>query len=259
MNKEEFFDVLNEIDDEYISEARINVPKRHTKKWIVWIAVAACFCVIIGRGIGIGTGSDDGTEIDIGTEVDIATEKKDLGVSPLTVSATELAKEELPLGATMPVIIYADEASVIMYDYIGIWVYSLEKKELIGFCDFRPINMTQIQGYPCVFVEATSDGKYVKFFMSDESIKYIYDVKKNSYEQVNDYDKYPEEINKMENVTDEKSLSAHSETDRLGESWYIAYRLDMEDKGENEPARYGDIVLIIENQGKVEEYRVFSE
>lgn len=66
----------------------------------------------------------------------------------------------------MPTIIYADENSVIMYDYIGIWVYDLKKEELTGFCDFRPINMTQIQGHPCVFVEATEDGKYVKFYVS---------------------------------------------------------------------------------------------
>lgn len=263
MNKEELFDVLNEIDGEYISEAGKEILKKHTKKWIAWTAAAACFCLVIGAGIGIGMKNHDRTGIHVETgddteaKGDAGTGKKDLGVLPLTVSAAELGKEDLLFGATMPAIIYADEKSVIMYDYIGIWVYSLEKRELTGFCDFRPINMTQIQGEPCVFVEAASDGAYVKFFMSDESIKYIYDVGKNSYEQVDNYDEYPEETYRMENVTDEKSLSVCSETDKLGESRYIAYRLDIEDN--NAPARYGDIVLIIEDQGEVEEYRVFGE
>ena len=100
--------------------------------------------------------------------------KHDVTIS-LQAQAEEIGKENLHFGATMPQIINVTDEKVIMYDYIGIWVYDMEKQELVGFCDFRPINMTQIQGSPCVFVQATSDGKFVKFYMSDETVNSLYD------------------------------------------------------------------------------------
>ncbi len=128
--------------------------------------------------------------------------------------------------------------------------------ERLGFCDFRPIDMTQIQGYPCVLVEATDDEKYVKFYMSDESIFYIYDVEKNSYKQINNYDNFQSGITIMENAED-RNLSQYALTYILSDGTYISYTLDILGKSDDE-IRYGDLVIIKEENGTIKEYRPFS-
>lgn len=170
MNAEKIFDVMENIDEQYIIEAHQKNVIKNKKKTIRKIVVfAACFSLIISITAVVGIGI-----------------KRN---STCTVSAAEIGKEEVQLEATMPSIIYYDQDKVIMYDYIGIWVYNLKKEKLVGFCDFRPIDMTQIQGYPCVFVEASSDGRYVRFYKSDDSVKFLYNVEKDTYKEVKSYDK----------------------------------------------------------------------
>lgn len=43
------------------------------------------------------------------------------------VIASEVGKEYMQLGATMPQILYCNDKKIIMYDYIGIWVYDFSK------------------------------------------------------------------------------------------------------------------------------------
>ena len=97
----------------------------------------------------------------------------------------------------------------------------MKNKELVGFCDFRSINMTQVQGDPCVFVESTPDGEYVRFYMSDGSIKYLYDVKSNSYKEVKEYDANMTFTLCM-NHSESKQISNFAETYILEDGTFIS-------------------------------------
>lgn len=109
MNAEKIFDVMENIDEQYIIEAHQKNVIKNKKKTIRKIVVfAACFSLIISITAVVGIGI-----------------KRN---STCTVSAAEIGKEEVQLEATMPSIIYYDQDKVIMYDYIGIWVYNLKRK-----------------------------------------------------------------------------------------------------------------------------------
>ena len=168
----------------------------------------------------------------------------------------EIGKEEVQLEATMPSIIYYDQDKVIMYDYIGIWVYNLKKEKLVGFCDFRPIDMTQIQGYPCVFVEASSDGRYVRFYKSDDSVKFLYNVEKDTYKEVKSYDKKLKWTFSLKDVTTQYSISDYSETYEVAKKEYLSYSLDISPDS-NEAVRYKDLVIVVEKNGQKTEYKPF--
>lgn len=181
---------------------------------------------------------------------------KNLSKKPLSVSAAELREKEIQLGATMPDFLYADSDRVVMYDYAGIWEYNLNKKRLSGFCDFRPIGMTRIQGDPYVVVEMSADGTKVRFYWSDGTKKYLYDVSGNECFQVEDYDTSWENLFQMKDVTAEKSLSKYSRTYQMENGGYISYVLDGE--YEEGVPKYGDIRLIVEEDGETEYYAVFQ-
>lgn len=174
---------------------------------------------------------------------------------PLSVSAAELAKAEIHFGATMPSFLYTDSDRVVMYDYVGIWEYDLHKKRLSGFCDFRPIGMTQIQGYPYVAVEMSADGNEVRFYLSDGTKKYLYALDRNECFEVEDYEDLGDDHFQMQDVTAEKSLSEYSGTYQMEDGRYIAYVLDGE--YEDGVPKYGDIRPVIEGDGEREKYVVF--
>ncbi len=53
MKPEDIIDAMNNIDDNAVSEAQeIRKPNKKGKTWIKWVAVAACFCIIIGAVLG---------------------------------------------------------------------------------------------------------------------------------------------------------------------------------------------------------------
>lgn len=237
MNAEKIFDVMENIDEQYIIEAHQKNVIKNKKKTIRKIVVfAACFSLIISITAVVGIGI-----------------KRN---STCTVSAAEIGKEEVQLEATMPSIIYYDQDKVIMYDYIGIWVYNLKKEKLVGFCDFRPIDMTQIQGYPCVFVEASSDGRYVRFYKSDDSVKFLYNVEKDTYKEVKSYDKKLKWTFSLKDVTTQYSISDYSETYEVAKKEYLSYSLDIS-LDSNEAVRYKDLVIVVEKNGQKTEYKPF--
>lgn len=235
MKEEKLFEMLEDIDEKYISEA----TEKNGKNWRTIRVIAACFVLFISVGFVI---------------VYI---KKNLFGTSYKVIATEIGKAKIQYGATMPAIIYSDADKIIMYDYVGIWVYDFGKKELVGFCDFRPLNMTQIQGYPCVLVEAIENGKYVKFYMSDGSQNYIYDVENDSYEKISDFADYSNENCVLKDVTDVKSLSEYSETYEIADDMYVSYTLDISNKKDTDDILYGDIYIIVEISGQTYKYRPF--
>lgn len=57
MKKEEFFDVLGEVDEQKVIEANKGVSKKKKvqKTWLKWGALAACICIVIVSVIGIST------------------------------------------------------------------------------------------------------------------------------------------------------------------------------------------------------------
>ena len=142
-----------------------------------------------------------------------------------------------------------------MEDQKTVQMYWERKEQLIGFCDFRPLQMTQIQGNPCVFVDASTDGKYVRFYKSDGSIKYLYDVKEDSYKEVDDYDKTLSWEFALEDVTETHRLSECSETYKIGADSYLSYKLEPEG---DETIKYKDLILVLEKAGKKPTYRPFA-
>ena len=57
MKKEEFFDILGEVDEQKVIEANKSVSKKKKaqKMWLKWGALAACICIVIVSVIGIST------------------------------------------------------------------------------------------------------------------------------------------------------------------------------------------------------------
>lgn len=53
MKPEDIIDAMNNIDDNIINEADIKrKPVKKSKMWLKWVAVAACFCIVIGAVLG---------------------------------------------------------------------------------------------------------------------------------------------------------------------------------------------------------------
>lgn len=53
MKPEDIMDSMNNIDDDIISEVqKIRTKKKNNKMWIKWVAVAACFCLVVGATLG---------------------------------------------------------------------------------------------------------------------------------------------------------------------------------------------------------------
>ena len=116
--------------------------------------------------------------------------------------------------------------------------------------------MTQIQGYPCVFVEASSDGRYVRFYKSDDSVKFLYNVEKDTYKEVKSYDKKLKWTFSLKDVTTQYSISDYSETYEVAKKEYLSYSSDISPDS-NEAVRYKDLVIVVEKNGQKTEYKPF--
>ena len=156
----------------------------------------------------------------------------------------------------MPQILYCNDKKIIMYDYIGIWVYDFSKNNLVGYCDFRPLDMTQIQGYPYVCVKAVENGKFVEFYMSDNSKRYLYDVNKDEFKEVATYDEMQKASDTMPDVSADHSLSEYVSTYQIADKTYISYTLNIEDSA-NE-VQYKDLIILKETNGKLEKFLPFA-
>lgn len=235
MNKEKMFETIEGLDENFIDEAEKYFVKKKRVSWICSVTLAASmlFAVCV---FALGNSKENR-----------------IGLT-LQAQAAEIGKEYIHFGATMPRIINVHDDVVIMYDYVGLWVYDLKNMQLVGFCDFRPINMTQIQGDPCVFVEASPEGDYVRFYMNDGSRKYLYNVKENTYKEVNEYD-LDIIFSPCMVISQDKQLSTYAETYILKDGTYVSYILDIKD--ETREPRYGDLVIVIEKDGVKNMYRPF--
>ena len=53
MKPEDIIDAMNNVDDNIVNEANNErKPKKKGRMWMKWVAVAACFCIVIGAVLG---------------------------------------------------------------------------------------------------------------------------------------------------------------------------------------------------------------
>ena len=55
MKKEELYEVIGDVDENYVSEAHA-ISKKNRSVLIKWLAAAACLCLVVGAAIRIGIG-----------------------------------------------------------------------------------------------------------------------------------------------------------------------------------------------------------
>ncbi|MBQ9278182.1 MAG: hypothetical protein IJ224_06065 [Lachnospiraceae bacterium] len=181
-------------------------------------------------------------------------------MSPLSVSASELGMEEYIFGVELPSVIYGDDGRIIMYDFRGVYVYDLKNEKLTGYADFRPINMTLIQGDNPTFVEASSDGKLVKFYNNEK--KYLYDVEINEIKEVINYNEITEDF--QEGVVevfiagDKESLSKEYTTYKMKDGSLIAVILVFNPEFEDDVPKYRNLYLIREVNNERFDYAIFQ-
>lgn len=116
--------------------------------------------------------------------------------------------------------------------------------------------MTQIQGYPYVCVKAVENGKFVEFYMSDNSKRYLYDVNKDEFKEVATYDEMQKASDTMPDVSADHSLSEYASTYQIADKTYISYTLNIEDSA-NE-VQYKDLIILKETNGKLEKFLPFA-
>ncbi len=240
----DFTTLLTNIQDNYIEEADKYAKKKNTTPTL--LIKAACAALVLGLIGSLYVGIQNSFKTD---------------VLLLTVSAKELGMEEYTFGVSLPEIVYSDEEKVIIYDFRGIYIYSYKSQELIGFSDFRPINMTLIQGSNPTCVEVSGDGKYVKFY--NENFKYLYDVTLNKTEQVEFYADIDKGFNSY-NIEalpfgDSNSLTKDQITYIGTDNALVAVDLDYDFNAENSDVlRYKNLIILKQTGNDIIEYRLFE-
>ena len=112
MKKEDIFEALNDIDDEYIEQAE---KKSAKKTWVKWASLAACLCLVVAGVFAVFKPSEAGAGVDAGgANMDVETGIYSIAVFPpyeseenvadaqiITLSETEAYSFET-LGAALP-------------------------------------------------------------------------------------------------------------------------------------------------------------
>ena len=112
MKKEDMFEALNDIDDQYIEQAE---KKSAKKTWVKWTGLAACLCLVVAGVFAVFKPSEAGAGVDAGgANMDVETGIYSIAVLPpyeseenvadaqiVTLSETEAYSFET-LGAALP-------------------------------------------------------------------------------------------------------------------------------------------------------------
>ncbi len=235
MKTEKLFETIADINEDYIAGAY----KKTTKNFF-WIrCAAACLCLVFIVFFVILQFGKSGTEI------------------TLSAQAKELGKEEYQFGVALPKIIYSDSNRVIFYDFRGIYVYSFATEKLVGYVDFRKLEMDKIQGDNPTFLSVTKDGCYVHFY--NNSKKYIYEVEENSYNEVAAYEDDIENQYQITviNIGEDNSVSDEQITYIGEDGSYLAVEIDR-DNLENATPKYKNM-YILRKKGEIsQKYYVFE-
>lgn len=59
MTKEMLYEILEDVDEKYVEEARVPQKKKRPL-WVKWGVLAACLCLVIGIGIQVGNWNENG-------------------------------------------------------------------------------------------------------------------------------------------------------------------------------------------------------
>nr|WP_302597278.1 hypothetical protein [uncultured Cellulosilyticum sp.] len=86
-------------------------------------------------------------------------------------------------GLDMPELNYADEEKIIFHGYFGLFVYDLEKEEIVHSLDLEAIGCGYTQGDAYCEVEVSKDGNIVQLHPLIDENMYIYNVVENTLEQ----------------------------------------------------------------------------
>ncbi|BCZ47181.1 hypothetical protein psyc5s11_32480 [Clostridium gelidum] len=92
---------------------------------------------------------------------------------------------EQTTGANMVDIDYASDNMVIFHGYFGLFVYDLNKLDIVRSLDLKPIHCDYTQGDSYCEVEVSKDGKTVQLHANDSEKMYIYYVSDNTLCETN--------------------------------------------------------------------------
>lgn len=241
MNREMLVSAIGQIDDKYIEEAQAGLhPLYKTRRTIA----AAAACLVLAAGVIWYQGRGE----------------QGIVRSELSVSAAELGMEEYLFGITLPEVVYFDSEIAILYDYRGIYVYSFLEKALVGFADFRPVDMTCINGEYATMVEASDDGRFVRAYsmpaVDHPRRNFLYDVAKNEFTQVDAYADTGFKAFVLSDVTASAGISDYSATYQSEDGTRIGVALRTEEGPET--LRYGDLYIITQKGEEREQYYIFE-
>lgn len=179
-------------------------------------------------------------------------------------------------GSDMPRLCYADSQMAILYDDHGIVVYNLKDRKITGYASFEGIDPAPgFQGDNAMSVRVSQNGKFVYMFSEgypadgkyvhtlDEwrEEKYLYDVSKDVFKQVDSYDEQFEqsvpEPELYEGDIDETSrVYSMGQIFKYEESNYCYMALKQSEN--EEKINYSNLRLVVNENGVLEEYAIFK-
>lgn len=119
-------------------------------------------------------------------KVPVATRGKEQKPDPQEVtlepSVPGLTPEQT-LGVGMPVLDYASDDIVIFHSYFGLFVYDLNKLQIIRSIDLKPLNCHMIQGSNTCEVSVSEDGNTVQLHPMESENMYIYTVSSHTLKE----------------------------------------------------------------------------
>lgn len=225
-----------------------NGGKKRKYKIVISAAVLLCVCL---AGICFAANSDAGRYDKV---------------------AEQFAQYEFD--AVNPGLCYADAETAIIYDSRGIVVYNIKNEKICGYASFEEIGPIDLQGSNPTFVKASGDGKYVYVFSGQETDdgkyvdasteqgkKYLFDVSRDTFEQVDDYDfEFESSVSKPKIF--EGSVAQKDEVYSIGEIFEYAddgyCYLGIEPSEKAEDIDYSNLRLVVSENGVQKEYAVFE-
>ncbi len=178
--------------------------------------------------------------------------------------------------SVMPRLCYADSQIAILYDHHGIVVYNLKERKITGYASFEEIDPAPVlQGDDPTFVQVSRDGKFVYVFSEgypadgkyvhtlDEwrEEKYLYDVSKDVFKQVDSYDEQFEQSVSEPEIYEgdiDKTSRAYSmgQIFKYEENGYCYMALKHSEN--EEKINYSNLRLVVNGNGVLVEYAIYK-
>jgi hypothetical protein len=148
---------------------------RKTITWIIVASVILFAVLIVVLVVSYAT-----LENNRYSNVDeIVTSQPSSEVTIFELSYSELSLEQM-VGLEMVVLDYASDDIVIFHDYFGLFVYDLNKQNIVRSLDLKPIGCTSTQGDDYCEVTVSADGNRVQLHSMSNKNMYVYSVLDNT-------------------------------------------------------------------------------